>query len=244
MKNRIRLGFNIDHVATLRNARGEGFPSPLKAAMIGKRNKVDLITAHLREDRRHIREKDLYDLKKKIKIPLNLEIALTKEMISFSLKLKPNFICIVPENRKEITTEGGLNTNLKKKFLQDSIIKLKKKHIKVSLFIDPDLERIKDAKMLGADSVELHTGNFCKQWSMKDKKRINREFYRLKKSTDYAKSLGLNVHAGHGLNYQTAKVLSKIKGIEEFNIGHFFIADSIFIGIENVLKKFNRLLKR
>ncbi len=142
-----RLGLNIDHVATLRNARGESHPDPLYAAKFVAKCGADSVTIHLREDRRHINDTDAKQICKLDK-PLNLEIALTKEMISFSLKLKPNFICIVPENRKEITTEGGLNTNLKKKFLQESIIKLKKKHIKVSLFIDPDLKRIKDAKKL------------------------------------------------------------------------------------------------
>ena len=159
MRKRIRLGFNIDHVATVRNARGDDYPSPLRAAIIAQNNGADSITVHLREDRRHIRDHDLIELKKKIKIPINLEMALTPEMLKIALKLKPKYVCIVPEKRKEITTEGGLNLNYKKNYLTKVIRLLKLQNIQVSLFIEPDLKTVRLAKKLGSDNVELHTTN-------------------------------------------------------------------------------------
>ena len=158
---RKKLGVNIDHVATIRNARGELYPSPLRAALIAEDSGADSVTIHLREDRRHIRDKDLKDIKKKIKIPLNLEIAPTTEMLNISLKHRPDFVCIVPEKRKEITTEGGLNLNYNKIFLKKLINKLKNKNIRVSLFIEPNIKDIKQAKNLKVDCVEIHTGKLC-----------------------------------------------------------------------------------
>ena len=158
---RIRLGVNIDHVATVRNARGENYPSPLKAALLAEKKGADSITIHLREDRRHINEQDLKKIIKKLKIPLNLEIAATKEMLKIASRSKPPFICIVPEKRKEITTEGGLNLNYNKLFLKNLIKKLKKKKLRISLFIEPSLRDIKEAKKLNADCVEIHTGKLC-----------------------------------------------------------------------------------
>jgi pyridoxine 5-phosphate synthase len=244
MRKRIRLGFNIDHVATVRNARGDDYPSPLKAAIIAQNNGADSITVHLREDRRHIRDHDLIELKKKIKIPLNLEMALTPEMLKIALKLKPKFVCIVPEKRKEVTTEGGLNLNYKKNYLKKVIHLLKLKNIQVSLFIEPDVKTVQLAKKLGSDNIELHTGKYCRFFREKNHSGIKKEFLKIKNSAQLGKMLNLGVHAGHGLNYETSKKISQINEITELNIGHFFISDSIFFGIANVLKKFNKILKR
>ena len=239
MKNKIRLGVNIDHVATLRNVRGENYPSPLQAAQIAEKNGADLITVHLREDRRHIQYKDVFLLKKYLKIPINLEMALTKPMINIALKLKPNFVCIVPEKRKEVTTEGGLNLNYKKDFLKESIELLQKKKKKVSLFIEPNTKSVKAASELKANNIEIHTGKFAKNYK---KKLNNLEFNKIKSAAILAKTLGLGVHAGHGLTYESAKKITQIKEIVEFNIGHFIVSESVFFGIASVLKKFKKIL--
>ena len=159
--NKIRLGVNIDHVATVRNARGEVYPSPLRAALLAQKNGADSVTIHLREDRRHINELDLKQIKSKLKIPLDLEIAATDEMLKIALKRKPPFICIVPEKRQEITTEGGLNLDYKRNYLKKLIDKLKRNKSRVSLFIEPSLKDIKNSKKLNADCIEIHTGKFC-----------------------------------------------------------------------------------
>ncbi len=238
--SKIRLGVNIDHVATVRNARGDTYPSPLRAALIAQKNKADSITIHLREDRRHIKDSDLAEIKKKLKIPLNLEIAATQEMLKIASKNKPPYICIVPERRKEITTEGGLNLNYKKKFLKILIIRLKKNKSRVSLFIEPSLKDIINSKKLGADCVEIHTGKFCNL--INENKKYKKEFIRIKKAVILGNSLGLEVHAGHGLTYKSAKILSKISGIKEFNIGHFLIGESIFSGLGKTIKKFRKII--
>ena len=206
-----KLGVNIDHVATIRNARGESYPDPLRAALIVQKSGADSITIHLREDRRHIKDKDLKNIKKKIKIPLNLEMAPTKEMLNIAIKHKPNFVCIVPENRKEITTEGGLNLSRNTKFLKKIIMKLKKYKIRVSLFIEPKIIDIIISKKIGADCVELHTGKFCNLFIRK--RKSNFAYAEIKNSALYARSINLNVHAGHGLTFQSAYVLSKINDI-------------------------------
>ena len=238
---KIRLGVNIDHVATVRNARGENYPSPLRAAKLAEKSGADSVTIHLREDRRHIKDEDLKLIKRKIKIPLNLEIAATTEMVNIALRRKPPFICIVPEKRKEITTEGGLNLNFKKEHLGKIIQKFKKKKIRVSLFIEPKISDIKIAKYLKDDCIEIHTGKICKLINFRKNSTI--ELSKIKKAVNYANTLGLEVHAGHGLTYQSAKILSKIKGIQEFNIGHFLVGESIFIGLPQCIKKFRRILK-
>ena len=238
---KIRLGVNIDHVATVRNARGEKYPSPLRAALLAQKNGADSITIHLREDRRHINEKDLKDIKKRLKIPLNLEIAATDEMLKIALKSKPPFICIVPEKRQEITTEGGLNLRYKTNFLKKIIHKLKINKSRVSLFIEPSLNDIKISKILDADCVEIHTGKLCNL--VNDKKNFKRELEKIKKAVDLGNSLGLEVHAGHGLTYKSARILSKISGIKEFNIGHFLIGESIFVGLSNTIKEFKKIVK-
>ncbi len=236
----IRLGVNIDHVATVRNARGETYPDPLKAALLAEKKGAHSITIHLREDRRHIREKDLINIKSKLKVPLNLEIAATKEMLKIALKNKPNFICIVPEKRKEITTEGGLNLNHNKKFLKKMIIKLKKKKLRVSLFIEPSEKDIYTSKKLNADCIEIHTGKICNL--INSKKDYKKEFKRIKKAVSLGNSLGLEVHAGHGLTYKSAKILSKLEGIKEFNIGHFLIGEAIFQGLGKTIKEFKKII--
>ena len=238
---KIRLGVNIDHVATVRNARGEVYPSPLKAALIAQKNGADSITIHLREDRRHINEKDLKQIRSKLKIPLNLEIAATNEMMNIALKRKPPFICIVPEKRQEVTTEGGLNLNFKTKYLKEIIFRLKKNKSRVSLFIEPNVKDIHLSKLLGADCVEIHTGRFCNQ--VNKEQRYKKELERIKKAVNFGNKLGLEVHAGHGLTYKSAKILSKVSGIKEFNIGHFLVGESIFIGLANTIKKFRKIMK-
>ena len=238
---RIRLGVNIDHVATVRNARGESYPSPLRAAILAEKNGADSVTIHLREDRRHINEYDLKKIIRKLKIPLNLEIAATKEMFKIASKSKPPFICIVPEKREEITTEGGLNLNHNKNFLKYLIKRLKKNKSRVSLFIEPNYKDIEKAKEFDVDCVEIHTGKLCNL--INKKKKYKNELIRIQKAVYKGNKLGLEVHAGHGLTYTSAKILSKVKGIQEFNIGHFLIGESIFEGIPTTIKKFKKILK-
>tara|TARA_Y100001958_G_C21086257_1_gene440883 strand:+ start:163 stop:885 length:723 start_codon:yes stop_codon:yes gene_type:complete len=238
--SKIRLGVNIDHVATVRNARGENYPSPLRAALLAEKNGADSITIHLREDRRHINEFDLKKIIKKLKIPLNLEIAATKEMLKIASRSNPPFVCIVPEKRKEITTEGGLNLNHNKKFLKKLIGDLKKKS-RISLFIEPSLKDLEESKKLGADCVEIHTGKLCNL--INKKRNFKNELKKIQKAVNKGNDLGLEVHAGHGLTYDSAKILSNIKGIKELNIGHFLIGESIFVGIKSTISKFKKILK-
>ena len=239
--NKKRLGVNIDHVATVRNARGEKYPSPLRAALLAEKNGADSITIHLREDRRHINEIDLKLIITKLKIPLNLEIAATSEMLKIATKNKPPFVCIVPEKRKEVTTEGGLNLLYKPKFLKNLILKLKRNKSRVSLFIEPKISDIKKAKLFQADCIEIHTGKICNLINMN--KNFTNELKRIKKAVKEGNKLGLEVHAGHGLTFKSAQILKKIKGIEEFNIGHFLIGESIFEGMSSVIKTFKKILK-
>ena len=237
-----KLGVNIDHVATIRNARGENYPEPLKAALFAQKSGANSITIHLREDRRHIRDHDLKAIKRKLKIPLNLEMAPTKDMLKIAIKHKPEFACIVPEKRNEVTTEGGLNLKKNMTFLKKIITKLKKNKIRVSLFIDPKIADVKLSKVLGANCVELHTGRFCNLFNKK--KNTKSTFANLRKSSIYAKKIGLDVHAGHGLTYKSTKKISKIENISEFNIGHFIVSESIFIGISNSIKKFKKIINK
>jgi len=238
---KIRLGVNIDHVATVRNARGEKYPSPLRAAILAQKHGADSVTIHLREDRRHINDKDLHLIISRLKIPLNLEIAATTEMLKIALRHKPPFICIVPEKRKEITTEGGLNLDFKKKFLKNIISRLKKNKSRVSLFIEPNKSDVKKAKLLGADCIEIHTGKFCNL--VNENKKFKNELDKIGKAVAFGKKIGLEVHAGHGLTYKSAKILSRTRAINEFNIGHFLVGESIFIGLPNTIKKFKKIIK-
>ena len=242
MSEKKRLGVNIDHVATIRNARGDVYPAPLRAALLAKKFGADSITIHLREDRRHIVDNDLILIKSKLRIPLNLEIAATKEMFSIALKYRPDFICLVPERREEITTEGGLNLNYNKSFIKNNIKKLKEKGIRVSLFIEPNLKDVLQAKYYyNSDCVEIHTGKFCRL--INNKKNFKSEFNKIKKAAKLAKNIGLEVHAGHGLTFQSSKILSKIRDIKEYNIGHFLIGESVFIGLKKCIKQFKKIIK-
>ncbi len=236
-----RLGVNIDHIATLRNARGEVHPSPLKAAKLAMKYGADSITLHLREDRRHIRDLDLKKIKKIKIIPINLELAANNKMLKIALKNKPNFACIVPENRKEITTEGGLNIKKNNKKVSMIVNKLNQNKIRTSLFINPNLKDIKLAKKIGSRCIEIHTGKISNK--IKNKQSYVKDLENIKKCAKLGKLLGLEVHAGHGMDYKTAKILSKIKEIEEFNIGHFIIGESIFDGFKHTIKKFKRIIK-
>jgi len=235
-KHKIRLGVNIDHVATIRNARGGIHPDPVLAAKLAKKAGADGITAHLREDRRHISDADIFRLKKEIKLPLNLEMAATEEMLKIALKAAPNAVCIVPEKRAELTTEGGLNVIQFGKILEPIIAKLKKKKIRISLFVDSDLKQISAAKKIGANIVELHTGSYCCAVGVSQKQ----EFEKIKKAAKYAEEIGLECHAGHGLNFETAKKIAKIPQIIELNIGHFLIGEAIFQGLDGVIKKMKK----
>ena len=239
--SKIRLGVNIDHVATVRNARGEIYPSPLRAALIAQKNGADSVTIHLREDRRHINDKDLQSIRSKLKIPLNLEIAATDEMLKIALKRKPPFVCIVPEKRQEITTEGGLNLKYKRNFLKKMIDKLTYNQLRVSLFVEPSLSDIRDSKLLKANCVEIHTGKICNL--INKNHNFKKELNRIKKAVKLANELGLEVHAGHGLTFKSAKILSKISGIKEFNIGHFLVGESLFLGMGKTIKKFKKIIK-
>ena len=238
MKN---LGVNIDHVATLRNARGEFHPDPFHAAMFVKKNGADSITIHLREDRRHIKDLDAKKICSIKKLLVNLEISTKPEIVKNALKIKPDFICIVPENRKEVTTEGGLNLVKNKSKIKKIVSLFKKKKIRTSLFINPSLHDIRLSRELGSDCVEIHTGKFSNL--VKRKKNFKSELIRIKKSSKLAIELGLEVHAGHGLDYNSTKILSKINEIKEFNIGHFIIGESIFYGLNKVIKNFKKILK-
>ena len=236
-----RLGVNIDHIATLRNARGETHPSPLKAARLAMKYGADSITVHLREDRRHIKDLDLKKIKKIKIIPINLELAANNKMLKIALKNKPNFVCIVPENRKEITTEGGLNIKKNNKKVSMIVNKLNQNKIRTSLFINPNLKDVKLAKKIGSKCIEIHTGKISNK--IKNKQNYVIDLENIKKCAKLGKLLGLEVHAGHGMDYKTAKILSKIKEIEEFNIGHFIIGESIFDGFKHTIKKFKRIIK-
>jgi len=236
-----RLGVNIDHIATVRNVRGENHPDPYHAALQVIKMGADSLTIHLREDRRHINDLDAKKICKTKKVLVNLEISMNDEIVNNALKIKPNYICIVPEHRKEVTTEGGLNLTKNKKKLSKIIKRFKKIKIRTSLFINPTLNDIKLSKELNADCVEIHTGKISNL--VKLKKKYNSELDRIKKCSILAKKLNIEVHAGHGLDYKTTKILSKIKEIEEFNIGHFIIGESIFFGLSSVIKKFKKIIK-
>ena len=236
-----RLGVNIDHVATIRNARGEHHPDPYYAALQVMKMGANSVTIHLREDRRHINDLDAKKICKSNKILVNLEISMNDKIVKNALKIKPDYICIVPENRKEITTEGGLNLTKNKKKLKKIIEKFKKVKIRTSLFINPTIKDIKLSKELNVDCVEIHTGRISNL--VKLNKKYYSEFDRIKKSSILAHKLNIEVHAGHGLDYKTTKILNKINEIQEFNIGHFIIGESIFYGLSKVIKKFKKILK-
>ncbi len=236
-----RLGVNIDHVATLRNARGEKHPDPYTVAMEVLKSGADSITVHLREDRRHIMDIDLKILSSNKSIPINLEIASDLKMVKIALKYKPSYICLVPEKRNEITTEGGLNLKRNRNKIKKILDIFNSNNIRTSLFINPSLPDIELSKILGSKCIEIHTGKISNQ--IKQNKNYTKELNKIKKCASYAKNIGLEVHAGHGMDYKTTKILNKIKQIEEFNIGHFIIGESVSHGISKVVKKFINILR-
>ena len=236
-----RLGVNIDHIATIRNARGEDHPDPLTAAKFVKKAGADSITIHLREDRRHIKDFDAKKICSIRDLNVNLEISTNPKIVNIAIKIKPDFICIVPENRKEITTEGGLNLIKNRKKIQKIISKFRKKNIRTSLFVNPSMKDIKISKQINTDCIEIHTGKLANL--VKSKNNHSKELKRIKQCSSYAKKLGIEVHAGHGLDYKTTKILSKINEIEEFNIGHYLIGESIFYGLKKVIVNFKKIIK-
>ncbi len=238
----LRLGVNIDHVATLRNARGGLHPDPLRAAHLAIEGGADGITAHLREDRRHISDTDITRLKNELTRPLNLEMAATAEMLTIAIRHVPNACCLVPENRQERTTEGGLEVRGALKTLTPYIARLKDAGIRVSLFIEPDLATIEACAKAGADIVELHTGRYCHVALDNDASGIAREVARHAAAAAAAKAAGLEVHAGHGLTYNTVGPIARIPEIVELNIGHFLIGEAIFGGLPGAVRRMRTLM--
>jgi len=236
-----RLGVNIDHVATLRNARGESHPNPLEAAKFAKRSGANSITIHLREDRRHINDLDAKKICSIKGLLVNLEISTNHKIIQKALNIKPKYICLVPENRKEITTEGGLNLIKNKKIIKKIISKFKKKKIRTSLFINSSIKDIKIAHEINVDCVEIHTGRLSNL--VKSKKKYLHELNNIKKCAILANKLGMEVHAGHGLDYKTTKLLAQIDQIKEYNIGHFIIGESVFFGLKKIIHNFKKIIR-
>lgn len=234
------LGVNIDHIATLRNARGGVEPSVEKAAEIAEENGASSITTHLREDRRHIKDEDVYSLISKLKTRLNLEMAMAEDIQKIALDIKPYSICLVPEKRQEITTEGGLDVSGQLDKITEFIKPLLDAGIIVSLFIDPDEQQVKASAKTGAQFIELHTGTYSECYGYEEEEQ---EFQKLKKSAELAQSLGLKVNAGHGLNYENVHRMHEIQGLHELNIGHSIISRAVFTGLPEAVSLMNRLIK-
>jgi pyridoxine 5-phosphate synthase len=237
----LRLGVNIDHVATIRNARGGDHPDPLRAAEIAAAAGADGITAHLREDRRHIGDRDIERIRSAISLPLNFEMAATDEMLSIALRHRPHAACIVPERREERTTEGGIDAAGQHNRLQPIVTALADAGIRVSLFIEADARAIEAAVRLGAPVVELHTGAYCEAFHS-GAEAFERERRRLAEAAAYGKTLGLEVHAGHGLSFETVKPVARMPEIAELNIGHFLIGEAIFVGLADSVRTMRRLM--
>ncbi len=229
---RVRLGVNVDHVATVRNARGGALPDPVRAAKLAVAAGADGITAHLREDRRHIRDDDMRRLKAEIGVPLNFEMAATDEMVAIAIATRPHASCLVPEKRSERTTEGGLDVIGGHDHLRTATSELTKVSIRVSLFIEPSLAAVRAARSIGAPVVELHTGAWCECLAHGETERARHEFERIRIAAHEAAAIGLECHAGHGLDYATARMIAALPGIMELNIGHFLIGEAIFVGLE------------
>lgn len=236
----LRLGVNIDHVATIRNARGGRHPDPVRAAVLAAAAGADGITAHLREDRRHISDHDIERLAREIDLPLNLEMAATDEMLDIALRHKPHAACIVPEKREELTTEGGLDVVGGMDHLERFVRALKQAGIQVTLFIDPDLDQVRAAKALFVDNVELHTGTYCEV----EGARLAEELERIRVAAREAAALGLEVHAGHGLRYDNVEAIAAIPEIVELNIGHFLVGEAIFDGLEGAIRRMRELMDK
>lgn len=236
--DKLRLGVNIDHVATIRNARGIRHPDPVRAAGLAVRAGADGITAHLREDRRHISDEDIASLSDVLSVPLNLEMAATDEMLEIALRHKPHACCIVPEKRQELTTEGGLDAAGQHNRLKHYVDELGRAGIRVSLFVDPDKEQLEAAVSLGAPVTELHTGLYCELSGPPQ----DEELERIREASRYGSSLGLEMHAGHGLSYDTVAPVAAIPELRELNIGHFLIGEAIFHGLEVSIGEMRRLM--
>ncbi|RYE33656.1 MAG: pyridoxine 5'-phosphate synthase [Hyphomicrobiales bacterium] len=242
MAEGLRLGINIDHVATVRNARGGALPDPVRAAHLAIAAGADGITAHLREDRRHIRDADVERLATELTRPLNFEMGATEEMIALAERLKPHAACLVPEKREERTTEGGLDVVGQEGHLAPVIARLKAAGCRVSLFIEPDEAPIAMAAKLGAPVIELHTGSWCHAVIDGDTAKAEAEFQRLANGAALGAKLGLEVHAGHGLDYDTARTLARVPTFVEFNIGHFLVGEAIFIGLEEAIRRIRQAM--
>ena len=235
-----KLGVNIDHVATLREARKGRFPDPIEAATICEEAGCDSIVCHLREDRRHIKDADVTKLEKVVKTRLNLEMSIEKDIVEFACKAKPDQATLVPERRKELTTEGGLDVEANEKRIRSAVDKLKSNGIKVSLFINPNIYQIGASVRAGVDAIELHTGEYADAKSITSKKR---ELARLIRAAGYALRIGLEVNAGHGLDYDNVKDVAKIKGINELNIGYSIISRAVFAGLDNAVREMLELVR-
>ena len=239
----IKLGINIDHIATIRQARREAFPSVVKAAEVCEAAGADSITVHLREDRRHIQDGDVVSLRNSLKTKLNLEMAATEEMVTIAREIKPDFVCLVPEKREELTTEGGLDILKQKDYLKDITSRLKEKGIIVSMFIDASSEQVNAAREIGADAIEIHTGNYAKYFAYSAaSKEFTDEFLRIQRASKEGAALGLTVNAGHGLDYDNIMPICKISEMNEFNIGFSIVAKSVFTGLEKAVRDMKNLM--
>ncbi len=241
-QHELRLGVNIDHVATVRNARGGAYPDPLRAARLAEEAGADGITAHLREDRRHISDADIDGLMAVLNIPLNFEMAATDEMQAIALRHKPHAVCIVPEKREERTTEGGLEVAREENRLAHFIAPLREAGCRVSIFIAADKRQIDAAHRIGAEVIELHTGAYCDAFAEGRMDEHQKELNALREMSAYAHSLGLEVHAGHGLTYDTVAPIAAFPEVKELNIGHFLIGESIFLGLQPAITEMRRLM--
>ncbi|MBV7408455.1 pyridoxine 5'-phosphate synthase [Maritimibacter sp. DP1N21-5] len=242
MTGKLRLGVNIDHVATVRNARGSAYPDPVRAAKLAEEAGADGITAHLREDRRHISDVDIDRLMAELSLPLNFEMAATDEMQAIALRHKPHAVCIVPEKRQEVTTEGGLEVAKQENRLAHFIAPLRDAGCRVSIFIAADRAQIEAAARIGAAVVELHTGAYCDHHAAGDFAARDAELERLRDMAAFAHSMGLEVHAGHGLTYDTVKPVAAFPEVMELNIGHFLIGEAIFRGLPESIREMRRLM--
>ena len=239
---KIRLGVNIDHVATVRNARGTDYPCPVRAAKIAENAGADGITAHLREDRRHISDKDIVNLLAHLKKPLNLEMATTDEMRLIAINHKPHAICLVPEKRAEKTTEGGLNIADNMPFYKDYIQSLEPAEARISLFIDAEIKQIETALTLGVPVIELHTGQYCHAVQSGNQSVADSEYQKLWLAAEFAGQNGLEIHAGHGITYDSVVKIAQLPYIKELNIGHFLIGEAIFMGLETAIITMKKLI--
>ena len=235
----IYLGVNIDHIATLREARGTIYPSPLEAALICENSGADSITLHLREDRRHIQDRDVVEIRSSLKTKMNLEMAATDEMIKIARQIKPQDCCLVPEKREELTTEGGLDVASQISRMTEVCQQLKEENIRTSLFIDADIKQIDAAMSCGAPVIEIHTGHFADSTTIEEQAD---KYTQIKKACKYAHGIGLQVNAGHGLTIQNTKLIAEINEIVELNIGHSIVARSVFIGLENAVSEIKELM--